>query len=247
MTHNDPAKYGQAHASVYDRIYGPRFDPDAAPAVTVLAAAAAGGAVLELGLGTGRLAIPLARAGVAVDGIEASEAMIDRLRAQPGGARVGVIRADLADFDLPRRDYQVAVCAVSTLFMLEHDPQQTCLDAVARHLHGGGKLFVEAFNPNPSRFDPSGRRIENRPAPPGHAHTVTSYHDPSERRIHIVHTLTDPNGDSSDYSVTLHYATPTELDTMAAKAGFRLAGRWGDWAGRPADAGSNDPISIYVR
>lgn len=230
---------------MYDQIYGARFD--AASAVAALAAAAAGGAVLELGLGTGRLAIPLARAGVCVDGIEASDAMIARMRARPGGDRVGVLRADLTDFDLPRHDYQVAVCAVSTLFILGHDAQQACLNCVVRHLHPGGRLFIEAFVPDPARFDAHDCRIEHRPASNGAAHTVTSRHDPSARRIHIVHTLTDPHGHSTDYPVTLHYATPVELDAMAAVAGLSPAGRWSDWTGSPADARSRDPISFYVR
>ncbi len=230
---------------MYDELYGARFD--AAPAVVALTAAAAGGTVLELGVGTGRLAIPLARAGVAVDGIEASDAMIAQLQAQPGADLVGVLRTDLADFDLPRHDYQVAVCAVSTIFMLSHDAQQSCISAVARHLHPGGRLFIEAFVPDPSRFDNEGRRVEHRTPAAGGAHTVTSRHDPSGRRIHIVHTLTDLHGDSSDYPVTLHYATPVELDAMATVAGLSPAGRWRDWTGAPADAHSHDPISIYVR
>jgi SAM-dependent methyltransferase len=241
---HDAARYGQTHASVYDRIYGARFDPG--PAVTALAAAAGGGAVLELGLGTGRLAIPLTHAGVPVDGIEASDAMIARLRAEPGGDRVGVLQTDLANFDLPRHNYHVAVCAVSTLFMLGHDAQRTCLNAVARHLRPGGRLFIEAFVPDPSRFDADGRRTERRP-PAGGSHTVTSRHDPSGHRIHVVHTLTDPHGHRADYQVTLHYETPAELDAMASAAGLHPAGRWGDWTGRPADAHSHDPISVYIR
>ncbi|MGI8754161.1 MAG: hypothetical protein ACR2MN_17960 [Acidimicrobiales bacterium] len=165
----------------------------------------------------------------------------------PAGTGVGVLRADLTDFELPRHDYRVAVCAVSTLFMLAHDAQQTCLNSVARHLHPGGRLFVEAFVPDASRFDAAGGRIEHRRAPPGGAHTVTSRHDPSRRRIHIVHTLTDQHGHSGHYPVTLHYATPAELDAMAAAAGLSPAGRWSDWTGTPADTHSHDPISIYVR
>lgn len=248
MNHRDPASYGQTHAPVYDRLYGARFDSATASAVAALAAAAAGGTVLELGLGTGRLAIPLTRAGVAVDGLEASDAMIARLRAQPGADRVGVVQADLADFDLPRHDYRVAVCAVSTLFMLDHDTQQTCLNAVARHLCRGGRLFVEAFVPDPSRFDADGLSVKHRPdTATGGAHTVISHHDPSRRQIHVVHTLTDADGQSTEYPVTFCYATPVQLDAMAAAAGLDLAGRWGDWTGTPADVHSHDPISVYVR
>lgn len=104
--------------------------------------------------------------------------------------------------------------------------------------------------PDPARFGADDRRIEHRPASNGAAHTVTSRHDPSARRarpIHIVHTLTDPHGHSADYPVTLHYATPVELDAMAAMAGLSPAGRWSDWTGSPADAHSRDPISLYVR
>lgn len=173
--------------------------------------------------------------------------MITRLQAQSGGEEVGVFRADLADFDLPRHDYRVAVCAVSTLFMLDHDAQQACLTCVARHLHPGGRLFIEAFVPDPSRFDAHGRRVEHRPAPPGGVHTVISHHHPDERRIHVVHTLTDARGDSSDFEVTFHYVTPAELDELAAAAGLSPVGRWADWSGTPAAAHSRDPISIYQR
>lgn len=242
MTCIDAAAYGQIHAPVYDRIYGERFD---ATAVVTALIAAASGAVLELGLGTGRIAIPLARAGVKVDGIEASPAMINRLREQPGGELVGVMRADLADFDLPRHDYQVAICAVSTLFMLDHAAQRTCLNCVARHLRPGGQLFIEACAPDPTRYDADGRRIEKRPAPHGSDHTVTSYHDHAARRVKIVHTLTDPDGRSEDYAVTLHYATPDELDEMARAAGFAPVARWNDWTRSPAHNASRDPISMY--
>lgn len=138
MVDRRASEYGDSHADAYDRIYGARFVPDAA--VTALAAAAGpGGRLLELGLGTGRLAIPLVERGVHVDGIEASGAMIERLRARSGGTHVGVFRVDLADFDLPRVDYDVAVCAVRTLFMLPgRGAQQSCIASAARHLRAGG-------------------------------------------------------------------------------------------------------------
>ncbi len=107
-------QYGEAHATVYDRLYGQRFVPG--DAVAALAAAAGpGGRILELGLGTGRLAIPLAARGVRVDGIEASASMIARLRAQPGGGQVGVFQQDLADFRIPGVRYDVAVCRTGLL------------------------------------------------------------------------------------------------------------------------------------
>lgn len=241
VIHDDSATYGDRHASVYDRIYGTRFAPDAA--VAVLADAAGDGAVLELGVGTGRLAIPLAARGVTVDGIEGSAAMISRLRVQPGGQLVGIHRADLADFELPRIDYAVAVCAVSTLFMLTHDQQRIAVRAATRHLRDGGMLFIEAFRPDPSRFDAHGQRVEVRGSGPD-SHIVRSTHDRRQRSIRIEHELSEETGHSR-YEVTLHYVSPEEIDEMASAAGVKLVDRWHDWAREPARKDSPDPISVY--
>lgn len=241
VANNHAGAYGDQHAAVYDRIYGARFAPDAA--VDALEAAAGDGAVLEMGVGTGRLAIPLAARGVVVDGIEASAAMIERLRAQPGCERVSVHQVDLADFDLPRTDYAVAVCAVSTLFMLTHEAQRAALCTVTRHLRAGGRLFIEAFRPDPPRFDDDGHRVETRKAAPG-SHVVRSVHDPIARSIRIEHELSDDSG-TQTYEVTLYYATTEELDAMATQTGLRLVGRWHDWTGVPAGPDSSDPISVY--
>ena len=237
------SSYGERHAAVYDTIYGLRFDP--AAAVAAILAAADAGPVLELGAGPGRLAIPLARSGIVVDGIEASAAMRAALRAQPGGERVGLFAADLADFDLPRHDYAVAVCAVSTLFMLDHDAQRTSIRAAAQHLRPGGRLFIEAFRPDPTRFDQHGHRVEHRPPHNGTAHVVHSTHNPTERTIDIAHELTDHSGHSTTHAVTLYYRSTTEIDQIAHAAGLELVDRWHDWTARPAQPTTNDPITIY--
>lgn len=239
--------YGDAHASVYDRIYGTRFVPNAAVDALSLAAGV-GGRLLELGLGTGRLAIPLLARGVRVDGIEASAAMIAQLRTQSGGVRVGVFQADLAGFTLPTGSYDVAVCAVSTLFMLpDRAAQQRCIASAARHLRPGGRLFIEAFRPDASRFDANDQRVESRPDPGGAGHLVRSRHDAQRRCIHITHHLADADGISTAYAVTLHYLTPEEIDTMANCAGLRLVARWRDWTAQPASEYTPDPISVYER
>lgn len=231
---------------MYDRIYGARFAPEAA--VEALAHAAGAGRVLELGVGTGRLAIPLAGLGVAVDGIEASTAMIARLRSEPGGDRVGVFQADLDGFELPIRGYTVAVCAVSTLFMLPSTQAQTrCLASAGRSLRRGGRLFVEAFRPDPSRFDADGWRIEQRPTIDGSTHAVRSAHDAAAQTIHITHQLGADDDEQESYEVTLTYANEQQLDTMATQAGLRLVDRWHDWSGAPATDASTDPISVYQR
>jgi SAM-dependent methyltransferase len=244
MPSQDPAAYGDRHAPVYDRIYGVRFPPDAA--VGALAAVGRGGGVLELGVGTGRLAIPLAARGIQVDGIEASPAMAGQLRSRPGGDAVGVVIADLAGFDLPRKDYEAAVCAVSTLFMLPPVGQRSCIAAAARHLRPGGSLFIEAFRLNPRRFDAHGQRTEHRPTGAG-THTVHSRHDPAGRSITITHVLGEQDGRTSEYQVTLHYSSLAELDAMAEAAGLELSSRWHDWAGGPLRPDSADPVSVYRR
>ncbi len=245
MVDRRASEYGDTHADAYDRIYGARFAPDAA-VETLAKAAGPGGRLLELGLGTGRLAIPLLERRVHVDGIEASGRMIERLRAQPGGTRVGVFRADLADFNLPRMDYDVAVCAVSTLFMLSgHAAQRSCIASAARHLRPGGRLFIEAFRPDRDRYDADGRRVETRPDPGGGGHVVRSCHDADRRCIHITHELSDASGLTA-YDVTLHYATLEELDQMAGLAGLAVTARWHDWTGTAAGKSSTDPISIYT-
>jgi SAM-dependent methyltransferase len=238
------AAYGERHAEVYDRIYGGRFPPEGA--VEALAEAAGAGRVLELGAGTGRLAIPLIARGIEVDGIEASPAMVAKLRTRTGGHRVDIAQVDLADFDLARHDYMVAVCAVSTLFILSHEAQSSCIRAAARHLRPGGRLFIEAFQPDPSRFDRAGYRVEQRPENQGAQHVVRSRHDSADRIIHITHELVDESHVEC-YTVDLCYATVDELDAMAAAAGLRLISRWHDWTGSPAQPESPDPISIYQR
>jgi SAM-dependent methyltransferase len=240
----DPAAYGDRYAEVYDRIYGERFDTQ--QAVDTLASLTGGGRLLELGIGTGRLALPLLERGVAVDGIEGSRAMIERLSAQVDD-RLTIYEADLVDFALPRRDYAVAVCAVSTLFMLPGQAAQTgILRCAAQHLALGGRVVIEAFVPDPSRFDEHGERREQRQRADGSEHVVHSRHDPDRQTIHITHDITQPAG-PLHYAVTLHYQHPAQLDALAADAGLTLTERWGDWRGKPASAGDHDPISVYRR
>lgn len=240
----EPGDYGDRHARVYDRIYGQRFATERA--VTALAEAVGGGRLLELGVGTGRLAIPLAARGVTVDGIDASPAMIALLQARAGSHPIRVFEADLADFDLPFKDYGVAVCAVSTLYMLLDRAAQAGLFArAARHLGVNGQLFIEAFRVDVKRFDERGLRVEHRPCAHGERHVVRSCHHPKTASITVTHDLSTAH-DTDTYEVTLHYASDAELDAMAAAAGLMLAARWGDWTRRPATEADRDPVSVYI-
>lgn len=239
----DPAAYGNTHADVYDRIY-PSFPTAAAVARIIELAAEIPGPVLDLGIGTGRLARPLRAAGVDVHGIDASPAMIAELRSRPGGADIPVHQADIADFDTDHR-YSVIVCAVSTLFMLpDSDHQTACLTNARRHLADGGLIVIEAFVPDPHRYDQHGERVELRHFDDTSFHLVVSTHRRDTQSITITHVLGHGNRNER-HQVELHYATPQQLDDMADTAGLDLVQRAGSWDLHPYGPGTTDHISIY--
>jgi SAM-dependent methyltransferase len=239
----DPAAYGNTHADVYDRIY-PSFPTAAAVARITELTAEHPGPVLDLGIGTGRLARPLRAAGVDVHGIDASPAMIAELRSRPGGADIPVHQADIADFDIDHR-YSVIVCAVSTLFMLpDRDRQTACLNSARRHLADGGLLIVEAFVPDPHRYDQDGERVELRRFDDTSFHLVVSTHRSDTQSITITHVL--GYGDRAErHRIELHYATPQQLDDMADSAGLALVQRAGSWDLRRYGPRTTDHLSIY--
>jgi SAM-dependent methyltransferase len=240
----DPAAYGDTHAEVYDRIYANAFATDLAARRLADLAAARGGPVLDLGIGTGRLARPLRRAGIEVHGIDASPTMIAQLRADPDTADIPVWEADMADFDLPNR-YAVIVGAVSTLFMLPSRLHQAeCLAHAARHLRPDGVVVIEAFVPDPSRYDAQGNRLELRQLSGGALHLVVSHHQPGEQAVTVTHVLAGPRG-IDRYPVTLRYLWPSELDHMACSSGLELLQRDRSWDGRPFDEHTTDHVSIY--
>ncbi len=237
----DPAAYGETHAGVYDQIYADAFRTH--DAVEFLTAAADGGPVLDLGVGTGRLAIPLTAAGVGVHGLDASPAMLAELRSRTGSDNITVIEADMAAFALPDR-YQVIVSAVSTLFMLPDQQHQIrCLRCAREHLRPGGLLVVEAFVPDPTRFDHN-RRTHVRHLDDSRAHVVISRHEPTMQRIHNEHVLADREG-VHRYRVVLRYGSPAELDAMAQVAGLTLQDRFGGWKHEPYDESTTDHVSCY--
>lgn len=119
-------------------------------------------------------------------------------------------------FVLPRCDYAVAVCAVSTLFMLARDAQLGCLCSTAAHLRSGGRLLVGTVRPDPTRFGAQGLRVEDRSTPEGGRHVVCSTHDALACPLRITQEL-----DEGTFEVTLYYWTTTELDTLASKASPR--------------------------
>lgn len=231
--------YGERIAAIYDQRY-----PSAVPGqVDLLAELAGTGPVLELGIGTGRLALPLAARGVEVHGIDASPAMVERLRVKPGGDEVPVAIGDITDFDLGER-FSLVFVAFNTLFAIaSQQGQVACFRAVARHLTLGGRFLVEAFVPDLGRFD-RGQRVCATTVDLDGVELDCSVHDPVAQRVTTQHVTVSPSGIHC-YPVEIRYAWPAELDLMAALAGLEPEARWGGWDRRRFGSDCGTHLSLW--
>jgi len=235
--------YGDGFADVYDDWYADITDVAATTAT--LADLAGDGAVLELGVGTGRLAAPLAHLGLRVTGIDTSTAMLDRLRDKPGGGDVSVVVGDMVD-GLPDGPFGLVFVAYNTLFsLLTPERQQGCFHAVAARLVDGGVFAVEAFVPE---------------AHPDTASSVSVRSVTADRVVLSVST-TDALGQTAEGQYiditeaggvrlrpwSIRWATPAQLDEMAALAGLHLTDRWSDFDRTPFGSDSSRHVSVYRR
>lgn len=235
--------YGDGFADVYDEWYADITDVDATTATLV--ELADGGEVLELGVGTGRLAAPLAHRGLRVTGIDTSTAMLDRLRGKPGGDDVTVVIGDMVD-GLPDGPYSLVFVAYNTLFsLLTAARQQACFHAVAARLSPGGVFAVEAFVPEVA---------------PDAASSVSVRSVTADRVVLSVST-SDPQGQTAEGQYvditeaggvrlrpwSIRWATPAQLDEMAAVAGLHLTDRWSGFERTPFGPDSSRHVSVYRR
>jgi SAM-dependent methyltransferase len=238
---SDSAAYGDTWAPIYDEVHT-HLDPTAA--VDVLAQLAGSGKALELGIGTGRIAIPLAARGVAVHGIEASQAMLDRMRAKPGGADIPVTLGDFTDVAVDGERALIYI-VFSTLYgLMTQSAQVACVRNAAARLAPGGVFVVEGFVPDPTRFD-ANQRVQVNRIEPTRLDLLFTRHDPVQQRVASQHVVVGPQG-MQLFPVELRYVWPSELDLMAQLAGLRLRERWGDWRRGPY-TGNGGHISIYER
>jgi SAM-dependent methyltransferase len=235
-----PETYGDRIAEVYDDLM-PVDDQDDAAAF--LAGLAGEGPALELGIGTGRVALPLAAHGVEVHGVDASEAMIAKLRAKPGGADIPVTVTDMASLDDVGGDYSLVYVLFNTFFaVLTQDDQVRCFEQVAERLRPGGSFVVQAFAPDPNLLRQASQVIV-RDVGTDRVHLIATTRDLLGQMVSSTHVIIDGQG-TRLYPVVLRYAWPSELDLMARIAGLRLDERWGDWArARPTATGSL--VSVY--
>lgn len=242
MREYGPDTYGERIADRYDEWYA-SLDPG--PAVERLAALADGGPVLELGIGTGRIALPLAARGVEVHGIDASPAMVARLREKPGGDAVPVTIGNFADLPV-EGTFSVVFVAFNTFFaLLTQEDQVRCFRNAARRLAPRGVFVIEAFVPDPSRFD-RGQRISVERVEDDALRVAASRHDAARQRVDTHHLLLGEEGISLT-PLRIRYAWPSELDLMARLAGLELRARWGGWAEQPFTCDSPAHVSVYGR
>ena len=244
MTDED-GHFGETVAADYDDTSDPMFAPEVVnPAVDFLAELAGSGRALELGIGTGRIALPLAARGVPVHGIDLSRAMVARLRAKPGGDTVGVTIGDFSTTKVVGT-FRVAYLVFNTIGNLTTQAAQVaCFRNVAAHLEPGGRFVIETGLPDLRRLPPGERYVifnfsEN--------HWGIDEYDVATQGLVSHHFQRQPDGTIEKSSGPFRYVWPAELDLMAQLAGLDLRERWAGWAREPYTSESTQHVSVWEK
>jgi len=241
---DDDGYFDERVAATYDEASADMFESTEVEAtVDFLAELAATGRALELGIGTGRIALPLARRGVPVHGIELSRAMAARLRAKPGGEGIPVT---IGDFAGAKADgmFNLAYLVFNTIMNLTTQAaQMACFRNVAAHLEPGGCFVIEVGVPGLQRLPP-GERI--------HAYHVSETrwsfdeYDVANQGL-TSHHFRIVDGQVDRLSIPFRYVWPAELDLMAQLAGMRLRERWAGWKREPFTSESRQHVSVWEK
>lgn len=232
-------------AERYETYWANLFEPAVVdPAVSFLAELAETRAALELGIGTGRIALPLSQRGVHVHGIELSPAMVEQLQSKAGADGIGVTVGDFATARVART-FKLAYLVRNTIMNLTSQEEQVaCFRTVAAHLEPGGCFVVEVMVP------------ELRQLPPGEtvrAFTVTPTHLGFDEyvdvaaQISVSHHYWVVDGRLETFSAPFRYVWPSELDLMARLAGMTLRERWNDWDREPFTSDSRSHVSVWEK
>ena len=243
MKDYEPVKsfLGEA-AETYDR--APRGDEDAA--VAFLAQLAGNGPALELAIGTGRIGLPLAARGVAVEGIDLSPDMVAQLRAKPDGDDIQVTIGDFSEVPVAG-SYRLIYVVYNTFFnLLEQDQQVRCFENVAAHLAGGGSFVIEARVPAHLTGLRENQYVDAEAVDVDEVWLDVGRYDPASQRLEETHVSLTAGGVRL-FPIVTRYAYPSELDLMARIAGLRLKERWGGWSREPFDSASILHVSVYGR
>ena len=234
--------FGAGAAEHYDDV----LRGDEEETVAFLEGLAGSRRVLELAVGTGRIALPLAARGVTVDGIELSEAMVAKLRAKPGGDRIEVTIADMAEVDVPRR-YGLIYLVFNTLFnLVTQEGQVRCFETVAAHLEDEGVFVVEALVPASLYRLRDHQYVDAEAVAAGSVTLDVGRYDPVTQVLDENHVTLSRDGVRLGPIVT-RYVWPSEMDLMARIAGLRLHDRWAGWNREPFTATSQRHVSVYGR
>jgi SAM-dependent methyltransferase len=233
--------FGEDVAESYDD--HPRGDE--AAAVAFLEQLAGEGPALELAIGTGRIALPLAARGIRVDGIDLSPAMVAKLRSKPGGEELSVTIGNFADVPV-EGTYRLIYVVFNTLFnLLTQDDQVRCFENVAAHLAEGGSFVVEAGVPNDFYRLRNNQHVDAESIGVDSVRLDVARHDPVTQRLEESHVSLSRDGIRLN-PIVMRYSWPSELDLMARMAGLRLNERWDGWEREPFTSTGNC-VSVYGR
>jgi SAM-dependent methyltransferase len=234
--------FGESVAAGYDESSAEMFAAEVVrPAVDLLAELAGGGRALELGVGTGRIALPLSARGVEVHGIDMSRAMVERLRAKPGGDAIGVTIGDFATARV-EGGFSLAYLVFNTIGNLTtQDAQVDCFRNVADHLEPGGRFVVEVGVPDLRRLPPGQNAV---PFHVSEGRLGFDEYDVATQSM-TSHHVRVRDGGTEYFSVPFRYVWPSELDLMARLAGMRLVDRWDGWTREPFTSESRQHVSVW--
>ncbi|MDP6822179.1 MAG: class I SAM-dependent methyltransferase [Dehalococcoidia bacterium] len=241
---HDDGYFDEHVAAGYDESSAAMFDPAIVdPVVDFLTGLAGEGRALELGIGTGRIALPLAEHGVRVHGIELSTAMISRLREKPGGKKIEVTIGDFAEATVDG-SFAVAYLVFNTIMNLTtQEAQIACFRNVAAHLQPGGCFVIEVITPDLQRLPP-GETVH--PFRISETRLGFDEYDVAGQGLTSHHfKLTD--GAWERLSFPFRYVWPSELDLMAELAGMKLRGRWSGWNGEPFTSESRRLVAVWEK
>jgi SAM-dependent methyltransferase len=239
-----PNYFGERVAERYDLSAAEMFQPAVVdPVVDFLADLAGGGAVLELGIGTGRIALPLSRRGIRVHGIDLSPEMVAMLRAKPGADAIGVTIGDFATTRV-EGTFSVVYLVFNTIMNLTtQDEQVACFQNVARHLSPGGCFVIEVGVPELQRLPPGETA---RALNVGATRLDFDEYDVVSQGLISHHYFVD-NGKFEVFSAPFRYVWPSELDLMARLAGMTVRERWSGWKREPFTSDSTKHVSVWEK
>lgn len=241
---DDGGQAGGPMETTYDESTDPHFAADTVAAtVDLLVELARDGRALEFGVGTGRIALPLAARGVSVHGIDLSQTMVDQLRGKPGSDRIEVT---IGDFSTTRvgGSFSLVYLVFNTIMNLPtQDEQVACFRNAAAHLAPGGRFVIEVGVPGLRRLPPGQSTLLWAQGPTGWAYDV---YDTASQSL-VGHYLDIVDGRGSYHTTPFRYVWPAELDLMATLAGLHLQSRWAGWHGETFTHDSELHVSVWER